>query len=128
MAKILWLILFFARFAFAQETDAPGGFHFQPPRPPPMDSNVEMDEPDDEEPMEIGDEPLRPGQLPPAPGALGAPPEFRPPGTAAPVNFGGSGGYGASASNSDGKIRFQVVEGEFWQKGKKRERGNRRSR
>lgn len=100
--------------AFAQE--------FMPPKPPPLDPANDFEEME-EDMMEPGDEGFRPPPPPPPqpnnmPNANNnnnlnnsSPP---PP---------SSGGAGFGNGGSAGKVRFQIVEGEFFEKGKKRSRG-----
>lgn len=90
---------------------------FQPPKPPPLDPATDFEEME-EDMMEMGDEGFRPPPPPPPPGAglPVAPPELRP-----QINGGGGGGSNFGANNS--KVRFQLVDGEYWEKGKKRTRG-----
>jgi hypothetical protein len=89
---------------------------FQPPRPPPLDGEA-FD--DDEDVMELGDEGYRPPPPPPPMGNSGGPSngaaDFRPPPPGL-TNLSGS-------TTSPKKFKFQVVEGEFYEKGKKRTRG-----
>lgn len=102
------------------QADPPGGYRFTPPRPPPLDSEEDDDEDED---FEMGDE-GHAGVPPNANGMPGMPPPGLPP----PVADGGSGfvgGSGGSAGGSTGKLKFKIVEGEFWEKGKKRQRGER---
>jgi hypothetical protein len=93
---------------------------FQPPRPPPLDPATDFEDME-EDMMEMGDEGYRPPGPPPA-GAnnngssnnnYGVPP---PP----PTDHASGSAFG-HASNAN-KV-FQIVEGEFWEKGKKRSRG-----
>lgn len=90
----------------------PDNFRFQPP---PIDEGYDEVE---EDSMEIGDDGFVPP--PPPPGSTPPPP---PPGPG--PGFADRGGNGGSAFGSPGsqKLRFQIVEGEFWEKGKKRQRG-----
>lgn len=83
---------------------------FAPPRPPPMDPEEEFEELE-EEAMEMGDGSYRP---PPPP-----PPSSPPPQNIQPRGR-GSQAFGQSGS---GKLKFHVVEDEFYEKGKKRGRG-----
>lgn len=111
---ICFILINFVSLAKAQETGS--DFRFQPPRPPPLDPATDFDDMD-EDTMEMGDDGMRPPPPPPTPPSYGGPtPEFNPP--SIPTN---RGGY--SARSGDGKIHFQVVEGEFLEKGKKRGRG-----
>lgn len=96
---------------------------FQPPRPPPMEPNVDFDDMD-EELIEMGDEGFRPPPPPPPPGQSGAggPPNLGAPGGSAPIGGPvGGGNFGAQTA----KLKFKIVEGEFWEKGKKRGRADR---
>ena len=116
-ALLVLLILLVPFTGWSQDADPPGGYRFQPPRPPPLDSSdlEEVDEEDDD--FEMGDEgssiemanPPPPQAAPPMPGGLPPPSTF-------------------NASAGSGKLRFQLVEGEFWEKGKKRQRGDRQKR
>lgn len=83
---------------------------FQPPRPPPLEQ--EFEDPSDED-FDVGDQPNRippppPGGQNPAGGAAPAPViDYKP----------------SSASKVEpGKVRFQIVEGAFYEKGKPRGR------
>jgi hypothetical protein len=113
---------------------APLGFQavaqdFQPPRPPPMDPNADFDDMD-QELMEMGDEGFNPPPPPPPTGGApnsGGPPPMGSPGGAGFDRFGGGTpvGGGNFGQATAAKLKFKVVEGEFWEKGKKRTRGDR---
>ena len=92
-----------ARLAHAQD--------FQPPRPPPLDPATDFEDME-EDMMEMGDEGYRPPQPPPPPVNL--------PPTPPPDTHANGAAFGANASKN--KV-FRVVEGEFYEKGKKRTRG-----
>lgn len=87
-------------------------FRFQPPRPPPLDVDF-----DDEDEEEMGDDFSR---IPTAPAVVnpGGNNRVEPP---PPPPTGGSD-FGSS-SVSAGKFRFRLVDGDYWEKGKKRARG-----
>jgi hypothetical protein len=79
------------------------------PRPPPLDGADFDDTTEDE--FEMGDQPNRMNPPPPPPPPAAAPPpvnDFRP---STPLN-----------SGEPGKLHFKVVEGQFWEKGKRRGR------
>lgn len=84
---------------------------FSPPRPPPLDQDFEDPIEDD---IENGDMPAHAQTPPPAP----------------PPSADGNNGYAPppsmgsmSGGNSNGtKLKFQIADGEFYQKGKKRGR------
>lgn len=87
---------------------------FVPPRPPPVDPTSDFEEME-EDMLEMGDEGFRP---PPAPGT---PP---PNSTAPPIDIRPSGGGATgTAFGQNSKLKFQLVDGEYWEKGKKRGRG-----
>ena len=101
------------------------GFRFQPPRAP---TPMELDDFDDEDTFDLTDEP--PPRPPMPGGTAGGSGGFAP----VPVGPGGSPGNGGpppefrpqqpySRTTSAKDFRFQVVEGEYWEKGKKRTRG-----
>lgn len=102
--------------------------NFQPPRPPPIDPGADFDDME-EDLMEMGDEGFRPPPPPPPPaGSAGGSP-------GSPPNVGFDRGHSAGAvgggnfgSTPSAKLKFKVVEGEFWEKGKKRPRGKRSPR
>lgn len=119
---------------------------FDIPPPPPMEDYEEgpIDDPSYEDgdivdgPVyEIPDgeempEPLTPPPgFPPAGGAPALPRNSSAPGgsqfgfsnPSSGIKSGGGGAFG----NGDGKLQFRIVEGEFWEKGKKRSRANRKS-
>lgn len=95
----------------AQEADA---YKFAPPPPPPLDP-PEYDELEDEE----FDEGFRPPPIPPG----GAQPPIQsqppPPPSPPPPDYRSTN----NAYLGPGKFRFQVVDGEYHKKGKKRSRG-----
>lgn len=92
-----------ARLAHAQD--------FQPPRPPPLDPATDFEDME-EDMIEMGDEGYRP------PGAL--PQNNAPPPSPPPIDRASGSAFGNAAHAN--KV-FQIVEGEFWEKGKKRSRG-----
>lgn len=121
-----------AIFLFASSAQAQD---FQPPRPPPMDPNADFDDMD-EELMEMGDEGFRPPPPPPPAGqsGVGGPPNLGAPGGAGFDRFNGGtpmggavggGNFGGGATAP--KLKFKIVEGEFWEKGKRRGRADRTS-
>jgi hypothetical protein len=96
-----------------------GSSRFQPPRPPALDNDAF----DDDDELDLGDD-VGGGYRPPPPPA--------PPGGAAgaaPGSPGDSGRptqpplYTQSTFTSAKKFQFKIVEGEYWEKGKKRQRG-----
>ena len=97
----------------------PPGARFQPPPPPPMDMGDDLED-DEIEELE-GDMPIRPqmpnlgmpGQPPPSGGERPPPP--------APSFRGTPTSFTKIGTNANG-IRFQIVDGEFYQKGKRRGR------
>lgn len=108
-ACAIWLALTTLR-ATAQPVP-PEPPKFQPPRPP--DPNADFDDPAEEN-LELGDAPNRLAAPPPPPPGGAIPPpvsDFRP--AVAP-----------SAKLDPGKPHFQLVEGEFWEKGKRRGRSS----
>lgn len=120
--KIVCLIMICLSAHFALAQDSGSDFRFQPPRPPPLDPATDFDDMD-EDMMEMGDEGARPPPPPPIPSTNpGGPSDFNPStsNTYSPNNRGG--GHGSRLGN--GKVRFEIVEGEFLEKGKKRGRGD----
>lgn len=110
----MWILVFLTLFASAQDG-------FAPPPPPPLDGQ-EFDELEDD--IDMGDDSFRPPPPIPSTGAAGGAPNT-PPNNGVP-EFRPSGGGGGGSSNfgqTTGKLRFQVVDGEFYEKGKKRSRG-----
>src|SRR5262245_4466292 len=112
---LLAMILFLAaapawgqKRATAQEGDA---YKFAPPPPPPLDDYEEMDDEcfDTDEAFRPPPPPVPPGG---APTQNSAPP---PP----PADLRSNESY----VSAPGKFRFRVVDGEYWEKGKKRTRG-----
>lgn len=101
---LLGCALFKPHFSNAQD--------FQPPRPPPLDPATDFEDME-EDMMEMGDEGFRPPP-PPQTGTPAPPPpqDFRPPANGS--SFGGPG---------NAKKIFKIVDGEYWEKGKKRTRG-----
>lgn len=98
----------------AQEADA---YKFQPPPPPPLDGGIDYDELDDDG-FENGDDGFRPPPPPLPPGTqVGGPPPPPPPPPQDIRN------QNAAYVSQPGKFRFRVVDGEYWEKGKKRSRG-----
>lgn len=97
------------------------GYRFQPPRPPPLDG-ADFDEGEDEVEM---DDDFRPPPPPPPMGGVGGTPP--PPSNFPPPAGGGGGGDfrpgGGFGSTTPDQFRFKIVEGEYWEKGKKRTRG-----
>ncbi|MGZ3723348.1 MAG: hypothetical protein ACXVA9_10480 [Bdellovibrionales bacterium] len=89
---------------------------FQPPRPPPMDQDFE-DPAEDE--LENGDAPNR-AVVPPA--TVGSPQPAAPPVT----DFRPAQPVPSAADQS--KVKFKVVDGEFYEKGKKRGRTSKNTR
>lgn len=94
--------------ATAQEGDA---YKFAPPPPPPLDDYEEMDDDGFDT-----DEAFRP---PPPPPPGGAPAQNAAPPPPPANDFRNSESY----VSAPGKFRFRVVDGEYWEKGKKRSRG-----
>ena len=112
----IWLfVILLPLSAIAQDGDGGDvGFRFQPPTPPPLDTATDFEDMD-EDSMETGDEGFRPPPLPqnnsfqpPPPSSM---PDFRP-----SMPRGGT-------STLSGKVRFEVVDGHFFETGKKRGRG-----
>jgi hypothetical protein len=105
MKSVLWLFLGAFSFSLAAQ-------EFAPPPPPPLDEYEEFDGDGFE------DETFSPPSPPPLPpgnqdNAAAAPP---PP----PPDYRSSN---SAYISQPGKFRFKIVEGEFWEKGKKRSRG-----
>jgi hypothetical protein len=93
---------------------------FQPPRPPPLDPATDFEDME-EDMMEMGDEGYRPPGTPPPGGTNNGSSNnnYAPP-PPQPVEHASGSAFGnATRAN---KV-FQIVEGEFWEKGKKRSRG-----
>lgn len=109
----IWL---FSGTSVAQEADA---YKFAPPPPPALEDYDEFDD----EGFDTEDDGFRPPP-PPIPGspAGGPTPGFAQPAAppAPPPDFRNTNSAYISAP---GKFRFKIVEGEFWEKGKKRTRG-----
>jgi hypothetical protein len=116
----------------AQEGD---DYRFQPPTPPTFDGPDYDDGMDDtpdappDDPADYAPPPFS-GNAPPPPNGNDQRPNVPP-----PSNFSGGnhnnrfspprpsyGGNGFSQM-SEGKLHFKVIDGQYWQKGKKRERG-----
>ncbi len=129
--KLLGLLILFAasQGSLAQDTGFGGpsdpNYRFQPPQPPPLDTNSDFED-FDEDMVEMDEEGFEP-PLPPSPPSglpsnMGRPP--MPPSNSSndypPPSF--TGGDRATRSNP-GKLRFQIVDGEFFEPGKKRGRG-----
>lgn len=113
---LLTVVYLSASSAWAQEADA---YKFAPPPPPALEDYDEIED----DGFENGDDTFRPPP-PPMPGQqVGGPaPGFGAPGTPPPPpppDFRNSGSY----ISQPGKFRFKIVDGEFWEKGKKRSRG-----
>lgn len=100
---ILISMLTFAMTAKAQE--------FVPPKPPPLDPTTDFEEMDDDL-IEMGDEGFRPPPPPPPP-----------PGPVSDMPRDMGGATGTAFGSTSGKLKFKIVEGQFWEKGKKRGRG-----
>jgi len=87
---------------------------FVPPAPPPLDPATDFEDME-EDMMEMGDEGFRPPPPPPPPPPQNTqgppPPDNRPAAT------------GTAFGNQNAKVKFKLVEGEYWEKGKKRTRG-----
>ncbi|MBX3022809.1 MAG: hypothetical protein KF799_14135 [Bdellovibrionales bacterium] len=102
-----------------------GGYRFQPPPPPPLDG-ADFDDGDEEI---DGDAAYLPPTPPPASGGgntnggAGNGGAYSPPPLGNSMPSGGGGGGGFNLTTPHGKFRFKVVEGEFYEKGKKRGRG-----
>ena len=116
MRRVLLCLILITRFsAFAQPE-----MKFQPPPPPPLDDYEELDD----DGYEAGDDGFRPPPPPPLPpgatnpGANGGSNMPNPP--PPPPDFRASN---AAYVSAPGKFRFRLVDGEFWEKGKKRSRG-----
>lgn len=92
-----------------------GDIRFQPPMPPPLNPATDFDDMD-EDMMEIGDDGnFRPPPPPPIPQPPSGGADFSPP-------IGGMPMDGRSALGKD-KVRFEIVPGEYYERGKKRGRG-----
>lgn len=99
----------------AQEADA---YKFAPPPPPALEDYDELDD----DGFENGEDSFRPPPPPipgqqvggPTPGFGGSAPPPPP-----PPDFRNTGSY----ISQPGKFRFKIVDGEYWEKGKKRSRG-----
>jgi hypothetical protein len=104
---------------------------FQPPRPPPIEPGADFDDMEDDL-MEMGDDGFRPPPPPPPPGSASSAGTQ----TVQPTpgfdrsNMGGAptGGGNFGGNSGQAKLKFKIVEGEYWEKGKKRSRGNRASK
>ncbi len=88
---------------------------FQPPRPPPLDPATDFEDME-EDMMEMGDE----GYKPPAPPPNGNNVQPPPPPPMDTHQSANGAAFGTAASKN--KI-FKIVDGEFYEKGKKRTRG-----
>ena len=130
--RLLILTFILTLVVFPRRSAAQDDFRFQAPPPPPLD--VDFGDDDDDE---LGDFSRPPGAPPATVGIPGSPdPRANPVppggfGEFAPNNGGGGGGgFGTPGGNfggtttTAGKFRFQVIPGEYWAKGKKRQRGN----
>lgn len=121
--KLLTLILIACAFRTGHVAAQDGGYRFAPPPPPPLDG---ADFDDDEE-IDSQDYPVPPP--PPGGSAAGLPPPGPGDSYTPPMgNAGFSGGGGSARSFGDltttpQKFRFQIVDGEYFEKGKKRGRG-----
>jgi hypothetical protein len=94
---------------------------FQPPRPPPLDPATDFEDME-EDMMEMGDEDYRPPGTNPQGNNNGSPNNNygAPPPPPPPIDHASGSAFGNAAHAN--KV-FQIVEGEFWEKGKKRSRG-----
>jgi hypothetical protein len=94
--------------SFAQSpSEPPGGYRFQPPRPPSVEDFYDDDE------IELGDEGAT-GFRPPPPPTTPPPP----PANNLPMEDGFARG-----TRDTKKLKFEVVDGIYYEKGKKRSRG-----
>ncbi len=102
----------------AAQAQEPPGARFQPPPPPPMGIGDDLED-DEIEELE-GDMPIRPQM--PSLGMPGQPPPGgeRPP-PPAPSFRGTPTSFMKIGNNANG-IRFQIVDGEYYEKGKRRGR------
>ncbi len=126
-AMLLCFILIWALPGLAQNkkggrTPAQEDYRFAPPPPPPLEP-PEYDELEDEE-FDDGFRPPPPPAIAPVPpgGMNNVPPPPQQPPPSPPPDFRSNNSY---MNASPGKFRFQVVDGEYYQKGKKRGRGKR---
>lgn len=123
---IALLFLSVAYRGHAQEADA---YKFQPPPPPPLSDTPDFDELDDDgfEADDEGFRPPPPPPLPPIPGGVSnepiSPSQTRPGTPPPPPPVPDFRTNNAAYISTPGKFRFRVVEGEYWEKGKKRSRG-----
>ena len=97
---------------------------FAPPRPPSLDGDMFDDDDDLDFPPDF------PGMGNPHGAPPGTSHPVPPPGGASPFNGGyapstneGPTAWSQSVTTSAKKFRFKIVEGEYWEKGKKRGRG-----
>ncbi|MGE3680665.1 MAG: hypothetical protein AB7G93_02990 [Bdellovibrionales bacterium] len=118
---------------YAQEPE----YEFEPPRPPPLDGPPAGDFEDfEQEPMDSGEDYAPPPPPPPPPSSQsggpqdhppGMPMPARPPGFRPPAPMPGPPPRNLGPSNfgtgSGSKLRFEIVEGEYWAPKKKRSRG-----
>lgn len=120
------IFLLSAAKAFAEDPPAA----FRPPQPPSIDPAADFDDMEDDL-MEMGDDGFRPPPPPPPPGGASSG------GTNVPVTPGfdhgnapsmpvGGGNFGGNSGKA--KIQFKLVDGEYWEKGKKRPRGHSQKR
>jgi len=114
---LILLLLGGAAFAQAQGADSPE--RFQPPPPPPMEMGDDLED-DEIEELE-GDMPMRPQM--PVMGMPSLPSNNTPPPPPPPnAGFRGQPTSFTKIGDNANAIRFQVLEGEFFQKGKRRGR------
>ena len=110
----VWLfnLLFASQVLYAQDTP------FRPPVGAPAmgDPSVDFDDMD-EDLIEMGDDGFRPPPPPPPTSGVGS---FTPP---VPDRPSSSGGETFGAPGVAPKVKFKIVENEFWEKGKKSARG-----
>ncbi len=130
MSRVLTLLMCFLLLSSPSyrahaQTDPQGGFPIRPPPPPPPAPNDL-----DDQFEEVQEDPGQPGQFIPAippprndDGNAGPPPPPSPTPTSRPS--GGSNSFSKPGTNG---IQFQIVEGEFYVRGKRRSRGNDRRR